>query len=70
MADAVRGRHITKPHCEMLGALGKLRKDLRQIVGEAALEQHGSEWFDKLLDLSLRNLPEISKRRTGKQSVS
>ena len=67
MGDAMRGRHLDRPSCDYMKALGSLRMQLRVILGDRALEEHSHDWFYNLIDTHFENLPEPPRRLTAKR---
>ena len=63
----MRGKHSGLPEQDLLSALGKLRRDLREILGADLLAEHSNTWFDEFIDLATKNLPKPATRIRRKQ---
>jgi hypothetical protein len=62
MRDAMNGRHLGPPCSDMLSALGRLRLQVREALGDDVLAMHGTKWFEELSDHALDDLPVARKR--------
>ena len=64
--DAWKGRRTELAGADRLAALGQIRRQVREQLGDDLLRLHGNRWDEALQGRAMEGLPEVKKRLRSK----